>query len=335
MELYPLRFNPIFQTYLWGGRRLGTELNKPIGDEPTYAESWEIVDHGSHQSIVSSGPLAGTTLGDLVRDRGTELLGADCLRWIQDPALPANLANRFPLLFKFLDAKKNLSVQVHPNNEMAATLTPPDLGKTEAWYVLDAAPGSKVYAGLQPDVTPDILRAAIEDNTAESVLHSVEPQAGDCLFIPAGTVHAIGEGLLIAEIQQCSNTTFRLYDWGRVDKDGLPRELHIEQGLAATDFEIGPVNFQQPTALDEVTESIVDCDKFLLNRVRPQSRLRMNTDGSFKLLVVTQGSITLDDDPASSALHRGDTCLIPACLNTFDLTGSDNPEFLCISPNHE
>src|SRR5262249_30653555 len=139
---------------------------------------------------------------------------------------------------------KDLSVQVHPNDAAAATLTPPDLGKTEAWVVLDAAPGSKIYAGLKAGCDWAALSHAIHVGKAADFLHSFEPQKGDCIFIPAGTVHALGAGLLVAEIQQASDTTYRLYDWGRVGPDGKPRQLHIEQGLAATDFsvlEIAPI----------------------------------------------------------------------------------------------
>lgn len=333
MGLYPLRFNPLFQEYLWGGRRLGTDLNKPIGDGPTYAESWEIVDHGDYQSIVKAGDYAGKTLGQLVDENGTELLGAKVVKEINDTSRPDNLVNRFPLLFKFLDANKNLSVQVHPDDKMGATLAKPDLGKTEAWLVMDAQPGAKVYAGLNSGVTRGDLKKAIESNTAESVLHSFEPKAGDCIFIPAGTVHALGEGLLIAEIQQCSNTTFRLYDWGRVDKDGQPRELHIEQGIEATDFSRGPVNAQVPTPIDESTEGIVACDQFKLHRVTLSAERTFATDDSFKMIAVTQGSLSIVNDPCDSPLQRGETCLIPASMESFHVQVHDAAEFMLISPH--
>lgn len=331
MNLYPLRFEPLFQTYLWGGRRLGTELNKPIGSEPTYAESWEIVDHGEFQSLVQSGEYAGLPLGKLVRDWGAALLGSRNLAAIEDPSRPANLIGRFPLLFKFLDAKQNLSVQVHPDDRLGATLDPPDLGKTEAWYVLDALPGSRIYAGLRSGVSRDEFQQAIESSSAESVLHSFEAHPGDCVFIPAGTVHALGAGLLIAEIQQCSNTTFRLYDWGRLDKDGRPRELHIDQGLEATDFERGPVHPQTPRTIDANTETLVECDKFTLQRIRLSESQLFATHGSFKILVVTAGSVTLADDPCESPLQRGDTCLIPAGMESYRILANGSAELLCVS----
>src|SRR5205823_1386441 len=176
--LYPLTFEPLFKRYLWGGRRLGTVLGNPIGEGNDFAESWEIADHPQGQSIVANGPLRGTRLHDLVEQRSRELLG----RHAPQP--------RFPLIFKYLDCQRDLSVQVHPSDAAAALLDPPDLGKTEAWLVLDAAPGSKIYAGLKGGCD----RAAVEDGlrTGRVVdcLHSFVPEAGQCLFIPAGTVHA-------------------------------------------------------------------------------------------------------------------------------------------------
>ncbi len=213
IPLYPLRFRLLVRRYLWGNRRLETCLGKSLGPGNDYAESWEVADHGADQSIVDAGPLAGTALGDLVRLRAAELFGR------------CHPQANFPLLVKFLDAAQSLSVQVHPNDEQAARLDPPDLGKTEAWYILAADPGSRIYAGLRPGVEREQLAEAIAQGTCEKMLHCFEPKAGDCLFIPAGTVHALGAGLLVAEVQQSSDTTFRLYDWNRVGPDGKPRAL--------------------------------------------------------------------------------------------------------------
>ncbi|MCA9268615.1 MAG: class I mannose-6-phosphate isomerase, partial [Planctomycetales bacterium] len=215
-ELYPLRMQPLFRRYLWGGRRLQTVLDKPLGSGDDYAESWEIVDHGADQSVVAAGPLAGKPLADIVAQHTRELFGRH-----------APLA-QFPLLFKLLDCNRNLSVQVHPNDQQAAALDPPDLGKTEAWVILDAAPGSVIYAGLERDCDAAALEQAISAGRVDACLGRFEPQRGDCVFIPAGTVHALGAGLLVAEIQQASDTTFRLFDWNRVGADGRPRPLHLE-----------------------------------------------------------------------------------------------------------
>ncbi|MFM8890072.1 MAG: type I phosphomannose isomerase catalytic subunit, partial [Planctomycetia bacterium] len=213
--MHPLLLAPRYRRYLWGGRRFASVLGRPLPPGDDYAESWELVDHGDDQSVVAAGPLAGATLGDLVRTHGHELLGRHAP------------LSRFPLLFKFLDACRDLSVQVHPDDARAARLSPPDLGKTEAWYVIDAAPGSRIYAGLRPGTDRDALAAALRAGRCEEVLHSFEPRAGDCVFIPAGTVHAIGAGLVVAEIQESSDVTYRLFDWNRTGPDGRPRPLHL------------------------------------------------------------------------------------------------------------
>ena len=329
--MYPLRFEPLFRRYLWGGRRLAEVLNKPIGDESA-AESWEVVDHGPDQSVVAFGPLAGTSLHELVENQGEQLLGKALADQLQSTSIPDQLRGRFPLLLKFLDANKDLSVQVHPDDTFGATLDPPDLGKTEAWYVMHADPGAKIYSGLKAGTTEDSFRQAIEDNQFEDVLHSFEPNAGDCVFIPAGTMHAIGAGLLIAEIQQASDTTFRIYDWARVDKDGKSRPLHIDQGVAATDFSRGPVNASasvpQTDELGQAFSQLVACDKFVMNRRSINDSIQVGGDGKFRILAVTQGSIEIENDPATEPLQMGQTALLPACLPATRLKPVTNTELL-------
>ena len=203
---------------IWGGRRLGTVLHKPIGDESDYAESWELSDYHDQVSVVEEGSLAGATLRDLVRSRGDELLGQ---------ALGPR--DQFPLLVKFIDAHQDLSVQVHPDDETGRRLAN-DNGKTETWVILDTEPGSLIYAGLKQGVGRDEFAAAIAAGKVEHLLHSFEPRPGDCILIEAGTVHAIGAGVLLAEIQEMSDATFRIYDWGRMGPDGKPRQLHFARG---------------------------------------------------------------------------------------------------------
>lgn len=321
--MYPLRFEPLFRRYIWGGRRLADVLSKPIGDE-TAAESWEVVDHQDDQSVVRYGELAGKTLGQLIQDQGSELVGEKLLSQINSTELPVHLRGRFPLLLKFLDANRHLSVQVHPDDEYGATLSPPDLGKTEAWYVMHADPGSKIFAGLRPGVTAESFQAAIENGETESTLHSFVPKRGDCVFIRAGTMHAIGEGLLIAEIQQASNTTFRVYDWGRIGDDGQPRPLHIEQAIKATDFSRGPVVCETPKASSrDGWETIVQCEKFVMNRVSLTEASTIGGDGKFRILAVTSGSMTVEGDPSGQAMKLSDTMLIPACLGPTKITPGD------------
>lgn len=314
---YPLRFEPVFRSYIWGGRRLQTVLEKQLPDDGhDYAESWEVVDHGEDQSVVSCGELMGKTLSELVRDRGEWLLGKH------------HPAPQFPLLFKFLDCQRKLSVQIHPDDEQGARLDPPDLGKTEAWVIMSAEPGSCLYAGLRPGIDLASLRQHIADGTVELALHQIHPKTGDCVFIPAGTVHALGDGLLVAEIQQSSNTTFRLFDWNRVDADGKSRPLHIEHGLAVVDFDRGPVEPVSPTATSENTERLVACNKFVLNRIRIDASAthELGGDDACHIVVVMAGELEI----AGCRLKRGETTLLPASLGATQATASSHSQLLDI-----
>ncbi|MEM9186534.1 MAG: type I phosphomannose isomerase catalytic subunit [Planctomycetota bacterium] len=311
--MHPLTFRPLLKQYLWGGRRLGSLLGKPIGGDSDYAESWEVVDHGADQSVVAAGPLAGKTLSQLVNDHGAELFG-------KHRDIRGEPRRQFPLLFKFLDAQRTLSVQVHPNDEQGSLLDPPDLGKTEAWIVLAAEPGSKIYSGLKAGVDRPALAAAIEAGESDRCLHAFEPKVGDCVFIPAGTVHALGEGLVIAEIQQASNTTFRLFDWNRVGKDGQPRPLHIEESLEVTDYDRGPVAPRTPEPVAADVERLVACDKFVLDRRRVSSQASaIGGDGRFHLVAVIAGGAELLCGGDVTALPLGTTALAPASAGAVEL----------------
>lgn len=299
--MHPLLFHPLYRRYIWGGRRfesLGRVL--PPGDD--FAESWELVDRGPDQSVVAAGPLAGTTLGELVRTRGRELLG----RHAPQPC--------FPLLFKFLDACHDLSVQVHPDDARAGRLSPPDRGKTEAWYVIDAAPGSRIYAGLEPGTTRDDLADSLRAGRCTDVLHSFEPRPGDCVFIPAGTVHAIGAGLLVAEIQQSSDVTYRLFDWNRVGADGRPRPLHIDAGIeAVTQFgPVAPVR-RMPTD-DPAQHRLVTSAYFTLDEVVPSGEWSVGGDENCHVLVVLSGKVQLDPAWSLPDLGPGRCLLLPAAV---------------------
>ena len=307
--LYPLRFRPIFRRYIWGGRRLETVLQKTLGPGDDYAESWEICDLGRDQSVVTAGPLEGLTLGRLVADAGPKILGRH------------HGQTRFPLLLKFLDAAKTLSVQVPPDDARAAKLDPPDMGKTEAWVVLAAEPGGTIYAGLKPGTDRDVLQQAIRNGTCDRQLHRFQPKPGDCVLLPAGTIHALGKGLLVAEIQQASNTTYRLFDWNRLGADGKPRTLHIEQGLEAVDFGQGPIEPQPPQPTDRPTVSrLAQCDKFILDRWRFDRPQPAGGDQRSHIISVLEGSVGVEGDPSEMTLSRGQTVLLSACLGQVRLT---------------
>ena len=309
--LYPLRFDPLLKRYLWGGRRLGTELGKPIDFGTDYAESWDVADHGSDQTHVSNGPLRGTSLAELVRLHGPELFGQ---HWPQ---------RRFPLLFKYLDCHRVLSLQVHPDDEAAARLDPPDLGKTEAWLILDALPGAVVYAGLKQGLNRQSFERAVRDGRIEECMNRFEPKAGDCIFLPAGAVHALGAGLLVAEVQQASNTTYRLHDWNRVGPDGKPRDLHIDKALAVINYLYCDVRPQISQATERpFVERLAACDKFVLDRWSLHDQQAVGGDDRFHLLSVIEGELSITahesgmpgDDVSTLTLMRGDSLLLPASL---------------------
>jgi mannose-6-phosphate isomerase len=316
--LYPLRFEPILRRYIWGGRRLETVLGKRLGGGEDYAESWEICDHGADQSVVTAGPLAGTRLCDLVSQRGDELLGRNSPQ------------ARFPLLFKFIDAHKPLSVQVHPDDARAALLTPPDLGKTEAWVILAAEPGSLIYAGLKRGFDRQAFERELARGTCELCLHRFEPQIGDCLLLPAGMIHALGAGLVVAEIQQASDTTYRVFDWNRVGPDGKPRQLHLEQSLEAIDYGLGPAQPQVPQATAEPHVSrLAACDKFILDRWVFDSPKQVGGDDRCYLLAVLEGEVAVQGDAGDGPLGVGGTMLLPAAIGSVRLEPRGPATLLC------
>ncbi len=309
----PLRFEPLLKRIRWGGRKLGTRLGKTIGPEPDYAESWELVDHGADQSRVSHGPWHGRTLHDLVATESRTLLGRH-----------AGLS-QFPLLIKFLDAHDRLSVQVHPNDLQAGSYQAGERGKTEAWVILDAQPGSAVFAGLKPGVTRTDLEAAIRAGTVEACLHRLPVKPGDCVFIPAGTVHAIGEGVLLAEVQQSSDLTFRLFDWNRLGADGQPRPLHIEQSLDCTNFERGPISASVAT-LESTQggvrlEQLAVCPYFNLHRLAGVGLFELATADRCRIWIITAGGVGWHKAGGGlSQASQGTTLLWPAVAQPTLLT---------------
>jgi mannose-6-phosphate isomerase len=303
VPLYPLRFEPILKRLIWGGRRLGTLLGKPLGPHDDYAESWEVSDHGHDVSTVADGPLAGVSLRELIQTRPAELLG---------PRLAAR--SQFPLLVKFLDAHQVLSVQVHPDDERGRRLAG-DNGKTEAWVILHAEPDSLIYAGLNPNVTRERFAEALNTGQVEPLLHRFHPRPGDCVLIPAGTVHAIGAGVVLAEIQQMSDATFRVFDWDRVDAQGRPRELHIPQALESIDFEAGPVN-PWPITREPIEagshERLARCPYFALDRWVVDRPIRLGGPDRFTILMGLDGSAVIHHEGAPFGLAMGQTRLLPA-----------------------
>jgi mannose-6-phosphate isomerase len=293
-----LQFYPLIKRAIWGGTRLAHELGKETGGITDAAESWEISDLPGNTSVVATGLLAGTTLRQLMEETATDLLG----RHRDHP--------QFPLLIKFLDAQQQLSVQVHPKDPVQmpdGTWRP---GKTESWIVLSAKPESRMYLGLCPGIGEEELRTAVRTGDFERCLYSYSPKAGDCIHLSPGTVHALGGGLLVAEIQQPSDITYRFYDWGRTDAQGRSRELHIEQSFASTDFDIGPVHPVVPRPIAERTgsELLVECPHYTIVRHFGSQPLILPDDDRMHILIVLSGSASNKD----VHLVRGQTAVVPA-----------------------
>jgi mannose-6-phosphate isomerase len=294
---------------VWGGRDLAEVLGKTLPTPEPYGEAWEISNHAWHRSVVAHGPLSGTTLHELLRREPKALTGAS------DPI--------FPWLLKYVDASDWLSVQVHPDEWAVGRLWPGENSKTEAWFVLAARPGSRVYAGLRPGVDEPALRKALAAGTVVDCLHSFEPRAGDCLFLPAGTVHAVGGGVLIAEVQESSDATFRLFDWNRRDSQGRRRTLHIEQALACIDWQAGPVQPIHAAGYPRTAEqgnaearweSLVRCGYFHLDYVRQKEPFCLVGEGRMRAVMVLHGWGNLWWRGGQESLAVGDTVLLPAAL---------------------
>ncbi len=306
MTLYPLRFEPFFKSMLWGGRRLPAFLNRePPHDDPI-GEAWVLSDVEGHSSRVVDGPLAGITLRELLLRDPARILG-------QSPA--AN--GRFPLLLKFIDSRQELSVQVHPNDEQAARLSPGMFGKTEAWVILERChETSVIYSGLRAGITADHFREALRDKTTPGLLHSFVPQPGDCVFLEAGTIHAIGANVLLFEVQQTSDITYRLYDWDRVDaKTGKPRQLHVDEGLACADFARGQCLPVQPKAITNSIihhETLVDCRYFSLQRRTSRVPFLVGQAAHCRAVVGIAGSGELESRGHRYRISQGDVYLLPA-----------------------
>lgn len=314
----PLRLQPLFKHRPWGGQRLAQQWQKSDAAAPTWAESWEVVDLGADQSRVIGGPFDGRSLHDLVCEFPRELLGRHAGR------------QQFPLLFKFLDAAETLSVQVHPNDEQAATLAPGQLGKSEAWVILAAEPGSRLSVGLKAGVDRASLERHLAAGTVEHCLHSIPARVGEVIAIPAGTVHAIGAGVALAEIQQPSDVTFRLFDWNRHDAQRNARPLHIASALQCIDFQQGPAEPLAPRPLVAgISEELIDTEHFVWRRYRLTDKpVRLPIEDRCRILSLLEGRVVVTTTSGTETLLAGECLVIPAACDTGHLDSIGNSVLL-------
>ena len=306
-ELYPVRLIPVFKDYLWGGTKLKTVFNKK-SELNILAESWELSANKDGQSIIANGKYQGYGLKEYIDIVGKEIVGTKGLA-----------LDDFPILIKFIDAKKNLSVQVHPDDEYA-TCHDGANAKTEMWYILDCEENASLYYGFKKDVTKEEYKNAIENNTLTDILNKIPVHKGDVFFIPAGTVHAIGAGILICEIQQNSNTTYRVYDYNRRDKKGNTRPLHVEKAIAVSNLSKAP-EIQQES--DESNAILAQCEYFTVREITVADTASIDLDTtSFRSLIVTEGSAKLEINHETLSLEKGNSIFVPAQSGRLNIYGN-------------
>ena len=310
MKLYPLQFEPILKERIWGGEKLQTILNKPISSKIT-GESWELSTVEGDVSVVANGEFKGKSLTELINDNPNEILGTE---------VHQRFGKQFPLLFKYLDAREDLSIQVHPNDELAKKRHN-SFGKTEMWYVMQADPNSKIIVGFKENSNANEYLENLKNKKLLSILDNVQVSEGDAFFLATGTVHAIGAGLVIAEIQQTSDITYRIYDFERKDAAGNERELHIDLALDAINYN----KVDTRKIYDKKTNqsnTLVDCPYFTTNFLPLDGQLSVNKTGTtFTTYMCVEGGFEMEFDGLKFKYIKGDTVLIPAALKTFSING--------------
>ena len=311
MSLYPLVFKPIFKEKLWGGEKIRTILNKDFSPLENCGETWEISGVQENTSVVSNGPLSGKDLNSLVREYKEKLVGKSVYK---------KHGETFPLLIKFIDANADLSIQVHPDDELAQKRHNSS-GKSELWYIFQADEGASLISGFNKEVSKEEYLDHLKKGTLTEILNKEPVKAGDAFYLPAGRVHTIGKGLLLAEIQQTSDITYRIYDFDRVDKDGNKRELHTEEALDAIDYSFYKDYKTRYLEQQNTPSRLVDCKYFSTNKItfdRPLSRDYSNKD-SFIIYVCFEGKFSIKTAEGSYAFQKGDAVLLPAAIKEVEL----------------
>jgi mannose-6-phosphate isomerase len=311
IKIYPLQFEPILKDRIWGGEKLKTILNKPITSEIT-GESWELSTVEGDVSVVANGELKGKSLTELIDQSPNEILGT---------AVYKRFGNQFPLLFKYLDAREDLSIQVHPNDALAKERHN-SFGKTEMWYVMQADADARIIVGFKEDSSREEYLEHLNNKTLVSILDDVKAKAGDVFFLETGTVHAIGAGLVVAEIQQTSDITYRLYDFDREDAQGNKRELHVDLALDAINYNKVDTHKKYETVSNR-SNVIVDCPYFTTNFIPLEGKIEGNKSGeTFTVYMCIEGSFEIRYENVTYQYKKGDTVLIPADMRGYVLDGA-------------
>lgn len=309
-KLYPLQFHPILKERIWGGTKLKSVLNKPITSDRT-GESWELSTVEGDVSVISNGNLAGKWLTEIINEFPNELLGTEVY---------SRFGKQFPLLFKFLDAREDLSIQVHPNDALAEKRHH-SFGKTEMWYIMQADENARIIVGFKEKSNAEEYLNNLKNKTVLSILNDVKVKAGDVFFLETGTVHAIGAGLVVAEIQQTSDITYRIYDFDRVDTQGNTRELHVDLALEAINYNKTNTK-KEYTSIENTSNEMVYCQYFTTNFIPLDGSITIDKNGkSFTVYMCVDGNFQIELHETSFYYKKGDTVLIPAAVNQYKLSG--------------
>lgn len=305
-ELYPIKFETVLKEKVWGGNALATRYNKKPAKPANVGESWEISAVADEQSVISNGFLAGNNLEEIIEVYMGDITG---------DAVYEKFGNEFPLLIKFIEAREDLSIQVHPGNELAKERHKA-YGKTEMWYILETEKGSKIYTGFREGITKENYQSAVNDGTMADLLNIEDPEPGDTFFIPAGRIHAIGAGTVLVEVQQTSDITYRIFDWNRKSSGKEKRELHTDLALDAIDFNANGKSKIRKTPVLNESENLVSCEFFNTNLIRFNKTLTKEyySIDSFVVYICTEGAFTIRWDGETETMVKGETVLLPAMI---------------------
>ena len=314
---YPIKFKPLFKDYLWGGRNLSS-LGKALPETGIVAESWEIADHPDGKSIIANGMFADRSFSSVLSEYPREIIGTQT---------DSSEYTCFPILIKFLDAEENLSVQVHPDDDYSFINENGEKGKNEMWYILSAKPGARLICGIKSGVSRGIFAESIKNGTVCDMLGYIEVKPGDFINIPAGTAHAIGAGIVLVEIQQNSNATYRVYDYDRIDKNGMKRELHIKKALDVINFNGSFNNKLQKANKQKISDScdsslLVSTKYYAVEKIELSGTLTQTADGRcFYIYTFISGKAVILTNDNTTTVIQGETVLIPACMGKYTIKG--------------